>query len=144
MIRYRLQCGREHVFEAWFRNSSDYDEQVADAQVTCPSCGSHEITKTPMAPRIAGFAGGERGPAPGEDRERLKTEMFRVMQQIRREVEAKADYVGPRFAEEARRIHYAELPERGIYGEATPDEAQELSEEGIAFLPLPRLPEDAN
>lgn len=144
MIRYRLKCGKDHVFEAWFRNSADYDAQVAGGRVTCPLCGSKRVAKTLMAPSIAASAAAERGPGAAGDRERLKSEMIRVMQDIRREVEAKAEYVGPKFAEEARKIHYDEAPSRGIYGEATAAEAQELSEEGVAFLPLPKLPEDAN
>lgn len=144
MIRYRLKCAKDHVFEAWFRNSADYDAQVAGGRVTCPLCGSKRVAKTLMAPSIAASGPGERGPGAARDRERLKSEMIRVMQDIRREVEAKAEYVGPKFAEEARKIHYDEAPSRGIYGEATAAEAQELSEEGVTFLPLPKLPEDAN
>lgn len=144
MIRYRLQCTAEHVFEAWFRNSSDCENQIARGQLACPSCGSHDISKTPMAPSIASGASAAHVAQGDAERERLKVEVTRVMQEIRREVEAKADYVGPRFAEEARKIHYEEVPARGIYGEATSEEAKELSEEGIAFLPLPRLPEEAN
>ena len=151
MIRYRLQCTRKHVFEAWFRNSADFDEQAAAGSVTCPSCGSRQVAKTLMAPSIAAGTGkgavsepsAEPSPAPA-DRQRLEGELIRVMQQIRREVQAKAEYVGPRFAEEARKIHYEEAPSRGIYGEATRAEAQELSDEGIGFMPLPSLPEDAN
>ena len=144
MIRYRLQCGAEHVFEAWFRNSSDCEKQIAGGQLACPSCGAHDISKSLMAPSIASGGCGVPGAQASAERDRLRSEMTRVMQEIRREVEAKADYVGPRFAEEARKIHYEEVPARGIYGEATSEEAKELSEEGIAFLPLPRLPEDGN
>lgn len=151
MIRYRLECARNHQFEAWFRNSADFDEQAAAGAIACPSCGSLEVAKTLMAPSIAGSGRNDAPqakehvtPPPVNDRQRLEGELVRVMQQIRREVEAKAEYVGPRFAEEARKIHYEEAPSRGIYGEATPAEAQELSEEGIGVMPLPPLPEDAN
>lgn len=149
MIRYRLECARHHQFEAWFRNSADFDDQAAAGAVACPSCGSRSVSKTLMTPSIAGSGRKVEAqepvtPLPVSDRQRLEGELVRVMQQIRREVEAKAEYVGPRFAEEARKIHYEEAPTRGIYGEATPAEAQELSEEGIGVMPLPPLPEDAN
>jgi hypothetical protein len=146
MIKYRLECGKGHAFEAWFRNSADYDRQAAKGQISCPSCGSSDIAKALMAPRIATKRRAEprQPPAAPGDRQRLQGELIRVMQDIRREVEAKAENVGRRFAEEARRIHYEEAPARGIYGEATPVEAQELTEEGIVVVPLPPLPEDAN
>ncbi len=154
MIRYRLECARHHQFEAWFRNSADFDEQAAAGAIECPSCRSRKVSKALMTPSIGGSGRKVEAkaqareepvaPPPVSDRQRLEGELVRVMQQIRREVEAKAEYVGPRFAEEARKIHYEEAPSRGIYGEATPAEAQELSEEGIGVMPLPPLPEDAN
>lgn len=162
MIRYRLQCKDGHEFEAWFRASDDYDRQVKRRDVTCPECGSTKVSKALMAPQIAPSR--SRGRAErsvqvserpsareahatmSEDARRMEMQrqFLALMQQVRREVEQKAEYVGDRFAEEARKIHHEEAEARGIYGEATLEEARQLDEEGIEILPLPRLPDDHN
>lgn len=167
MIRYRLQCKDGHEFEAWFRASDDYDRQVKRRDVTCPACGSTKVSKALMAPQIApsrskaraerrvqsGEGPGEgrpitpNVPAPGSEdarRMEMQRQFLALMHHVRREVEEKAEYVGDRFAEEARKIHYEEAEVRGIYGEATLEEARQLDEEGIEVLPLPRLPDDHN
>jgi hypothetical protein len=149
MIRYRLQCKDAHEFEAWFRSSSDYDSQVERGEVSCPSCGSGKVSKALMSPQIATSkreTTPEPAPALSEAARRaeMQRQFLAMMQHVRREVEKKADYVGDRFAEEARKIHYEEAKPRGIYGEATPEEARKLDEEGIEVLPLPPLPEDHN
>ena len=145
MIKYRLACQAGHEFEGWFRSGSAYDEQVANGQIACPHCGSLEISKAIMAPNVA-----TRGAVAPPSAEALKdarsAEQIRsLMRQLRAAVEAKAEYVGPRFAEEARKIHYEDNEEpRGVYGEASPDEAKALAEEGIPIFPLPRVREDLN
>ena len=159
MIKYRLQCKKGHEFESWFSNSAGYDKQVKRGLVTCPDCGSPKVSKTLMAPSVS-----TRGRNRDADRERerqreapppqltetdskrlaVQKEMVDLMRKVRRHVEANAEYVGPRFAEEARKIHHEETEPRGIYGEASLAEAKELAEEGIGVLPLPRLPEDAS
>jgi hypothetical protein len=154
MILYRLKCKKGHEFEAWFANSAAYDKQAKRGQLSCPKCGSAQVAKAPMAPRIA-----KRGKAktaeksaekpveaPKPERRRVAAhgELVSAMRKLRAEIEAKSEYVGPRFSEEARKIHYEEVPARGIHGEATADEAKALSEEGIEFFPLPILPEDRN
>lgn len=160
MIRYRLQCKDGHEFEAWFRASADYDRQVKRREVTCPSCGTSKVSKALMAPQIApsrsraraaeqvvpAAAAVEGAQAMSEEARRaeMQRQFLTLMQQVRREVEKKADYVGDRFAEEARKIHYEEAEPRGIYGEATLKEAKELHDEGIEVLPLPRLPDEQN
>ena len=150
MILYQLKCKKGHEFEAWFANSAAYDKQAKRGQLSCPKCGSAQVAKAPMAPRIAkrGKAKTAEKPveAPKPERRRVAAhgELVSAMRKLRAEIEAKSEYVGPRFSEEARKIHYEEVPARGIHGEATADEAKALSEEGIEFFPLPILPEDRN
>jgi hypothetical protein len=151
MIRYRLKCEKRHEFEGWFASSTAFDKQARRGQVTCPRCGTHKVEKALMTPGIAKGAKRKRSqknpaPAAQQDVHRLAAhgELAAAMRKLRAEVEAKSEYVGERFSEEARKIHYEETPARGIYGEATRDEARALSEEGIEFFPLPILPEDQN
>ena len=144
MIKYRLACSAGHEFEGWFQSSDAYDVQAERGQVTCPHCGTPHVAKAIMAPSVsmtAKHAGSEPMP-PGA--KLSSQELQGLMRRLRREIEAKADYVGPRFAEEARKMHEEEVSDRGIYGEATLDEAASLAEDGIPFLPVPRLPEDLN
>lgn len=168
MIRYRLKCEKRHEFEAWFASSAAFDRQAKRGQVSCPRCGSAKVHKALMAPsiiksvkrkrtekatekapeRVAEPAAAPSAPpaAPPVETHRLAAhgELAKAMRKLRTEIESKSEYVGPRFPEEARKIHYEEAPARGIYGEATREEAQALSEEGIEFFPLPSLPEDHN
>jgi hypothetical protein len=164
MIRYRLKCEKRHEFEAWFSNGAAYDRQAKRGQINCPRCGTSKVHKTIMAPSIIkgtkrkrAQKAAEKEPkdqaaaqaaqaAPQADTHRLAAHgaLDAAMRKLRAEIEAKSEYVGPRFSEEARKIHYEEAPTRGIYGEATREEAQALSEEGIEFFPLPSLPEDHN
>ena len=137
MILFDLKCPAGHVFEGWFRDGVTYDRQVKAGKVSCPSCGDDRIEKAPMAPRIAKQPRGEEsdGKARGKMREVLKG--------LRAEVERTCDYVGPRFAEEARRIHYGESDARNIYGEATTADAEALGEEGIKFGTIPWIRHDS-
>jgi hypothetical protein len=154
MILYRLKCRKGHEFEAWFASSAAYDRQAKRGLLSCPKCGSVQVAKAPMAPRIAKRGKAKSVAKPDEKPvEAAKPETQRVaahgelaaaMRKLRAEIEAKSEYVGPRFPEEARKIHYEEVPARGIHGEATAEEAKALSEEGIEFFPLPILPEDRN
>ncbi len=142
MIRYRLSCDQNHEFEAWFRNSDAYDEQRTEDQVACPQCGSVEITKTLMTPGIPSKSNSTSTEETGTVSE--AEAMATLARKLRSHVEENADYVGDRFAEEARKIHYEETEPRGIYGEATPEEATDLREEGVEVHPLPPAPEDKN
>jgi hypothetical protein len=150
MIRYRLQCSNGHEFEAWFRSSNSYDRQAKRGQIACPECNATDVSKAIMAPGLATRsedAGSARDASVAHEAAKhaeARREFLALMRKVRRDVEANADYVGPKFAEEARKIHYEETERRGIYGEATSEEAHALKEEGIDFLPLPRLPEDQN
>jgi len=162
MIKYTLRCAEEHEFEAWFSNSEAYDKQAEQRLIVCPHCGSSQTEKALMAPSIgmrsnrraetapthaAPAGSGQAAMLPaaaGAQQPAAHGEFTALMRKLREHVEKNADYVGPSFAEEARRIHYEETEARGIYGEASLDEAKELYEEGIPLLPLPRLPEDTN
>ncbi|HEY1612767.1 MAG TPA: DUF1178 family protein [Rhizomicrobium sp.] len=140
MIVYRLQCDEEHGFEAWFRDSLAFDEQAAGGKLFCPLCDSRKVTKAPMAPAIAGSAvAPARRSAPDDMRK-----MRQFMTGLRKYVEQNADYVGPQFPEEARKIHYGETEERQIYGEATANEVRELIDEGVEIAPLPPDLDEAN
>jgi hypothetical protein len=137
MILFDLKCGEGHVFEAWFRNSGAYEAQVAVNEIACPICGDIRIAKAPMAPRI----GKSRQEAEKTETAALRrAEVMRELVELRRKVEEKCDYVGDRFAEEARRIHYGEIEKRDIYGEATETETTELQEEGIVVERIPWIP----
>lgn len=156
MIRYQLQCPKEHHFDAWFSNSEAYDKQVKRKLITCPECGSAKVSKAIMAPNVGvkGNRKSEQAPAPATQRAparpvspaeaEARREILAAMRKVRELVEANSEYVGPRFAEEARKIHYKETDEKGIYGEASPGEVKELLDEGIEIHPLPVLPEDQN
>ncbi|MEW5963345.1 MAG: DUF1178 family protein [Pseudomonadota bacterium] len=143
MIRYRLVCTDAHEFEAWFRDSGAYDTQAAGAAIACPVCGSHEISKAPMAPRV-GTRGrqGSVALAPHAAAARHRQQMVELMRTVRRELESRSEYVGPKFAEEARKIHFEETAPRAIHGEATKAEVESLDEDGIEVMALPPLPED--
>jgi len=147
MIRYALQCRKGHAFEAWFKSSGAFDEQAKSGKVLCAVCGSKKVEKALMAPNVAvrsedsvPVAQTPANPA----RDTMRREMMALMRKLRSEVEKNAEYVGPQFADEARKIHHEEAPARGIYGEASPEDVRGLQEEGIEFYPLPRLPEDQN
>ncbi len=127
MIRYALACDKGHAFESWFQNSAAYDKQVKAALITCPVCNSAKVEKTLMA---------MMSPPEREFRKKLKD--------LRDHLTKNADYVGQKFPEEARKMHYGDIEHRSIYGEATPDQANELHEEGIEFHPLPTLPDERN
>lgn len=138
MIVYSLHCSRGHVFEGWFKDSAAYDSQAADGKLACPVCNSVKVEKAPMAPALP-VTVGERKSAPEEMRK-----MRQFVSGLRKYVQENAEYVGPRFPEEARKIHYGEAEERHIYGEASLDEARELIEEGVDVAPLPPDLNDAN
>jgi hypothetical protein len=151
MIRYSLVCEAGHGFESWFPSSASYDAQVERGLVTCPMCGSATVAKALMAPRIARTDRGQKSAlpaAPAEASVPMIAEPERrvraMLRALREQVVANAEHVGPRFPEEARRIHYGEAEGRSIYGEASPAEARALIEEGIDVAAIPILPDDRN
>jgi hypothetical protein len=146
MIHYDLICKQGHVFDGWFSNSAAYDEQRKNGSIACPLCSTREIDKQLMTPGIRRKSNQKpeaRNPMVAASDPRMK-KLMQKMRELRHYVESTADYVGDRFAEEARRIHYKEAEERGIYGETTVEDARGLAEEGIDVHPLPVLPEDQN
>jgi hypothetical protein len=147
MIRYDLVCADGHEFDGWFRDSAAYDAAERMGEVACTQCGSTKVEKQLMAPGIPAKANRRSEvstPVAGGVMDPRAAAMLKMMREVRAKVEASAEYVGPRFAEEARKIHYEETEARGIYGEASPQETRALVEEGIEVHPLPRLPEDGN
>ena len=135
MISFNIRCANEHVFEAWFNNSAAYEEQSASGKVACPICGDSTVEKAPMAPRVN--MGTSR---PSATNVPPVVAIREMITEIHRHVSENTEDVGGNFAEEARRIHYGETEERGIRGEASDDEVQELEEEDIDVYRLPNLP----
>jgi hypothetical protein len=159
MIRYALVCAKGHSFESWFQSSTAYDKQAKQKLVTCPLCGSTKIAKEIMSPRLGGAAKRERAPVPapaaptGESTGEKtpvamvspqERELRAKLKELRDHLTRNSDYVGQKFAEEARKMHYGEIDHRSIYGEASPDDAKKLHEEGVEFHPLPVLPHEQN
>ena len=141
MILYQLRCSNGHEFEAWFRNSSTFDLQVGDGDVACPHCADTDVSKAIMAPNIAPARSHAKPDIQKREVESETRDLVEKVQlsieKLRTHVEATCDDVGDQFAEEARRIHYGETEVRGIYGEATGEETEELNDEGIEFYRLP-------
>jgi hypothetical protein len=165
MIRYSLVCERRHEFDIWFKNSADYDKQRKRGLVTCPACGADKVEKAIMAPSLRGSRKGasslppEGAPpeppapqvsAPAENKTPVamispqEREFRAKLKELRDHLTKNAENVGGKFPEEARKMHYGEIEHRSIYGEASPQEAKELHDEGIEFHPLPILPDERN
>jgi hypothetical protein len=147
MILYQLRCGKDHEFEAWFKDGQTCERQLARKSIECPSCGNRKVSKALMAPRLG--ASDKKQPAhlpakPAPDSKNpmsvMATAMRQHLQEVRAKVEENCDYVGDKFADEARKIHYGETDARGIYGEATDQQHQELVEEGVEVARIPWLP----
>ena len=136
MIRYNLQCRKAHQFEAWFRDSALYETQLEAGELCCPVCGSKKVEKAVMAPNVS--TSKKRDKAKGEAEQAGK--MLNALREMRQQVEANCDYVGPSFAEEARKIHYGEVEQRNIYGETDAEQAESLQEEGVEFQRIPWVP----
>jgi hypothetical protein len=167
MILYRLRCKEEHEFDGWFRNGATFDAQRESGALECPVCGTATVSKALMAPSIASGRHASEplsAEASGSDTQageiqagethaneiqavhpvmRQVAELKRQLRAMRRLVEENCDYVGDRFADEARRIHYGESEANGIYGETTPEESERLREEGIEFGSMPWIRDDA-
>jgi hypothetical protein len=141
VIQYSLHCANAHDFDAWFKNAAAFDEQQARGIVQCPVCASNAVSKALMAPAVARSGSEKMSLSSGHPDVAKFRELLRA---YRQKVTSEADYVGDKFADEARKIHFEEVEARGIYGEATRDEVVALAEEGIEFAPLPDLPEEQN
>ena len=155
MIHYNLQCAASHAFDGWFKDSASFDKQARRGLLECPVCGSPKVERALMTPAVPRKGKPARnavavlppappvaveGPMAVAGVEKLPDHVRAVLQRMRAEVEKNCDYVGPGFAEEARRIHKGEADTRGIYGESTPEEAEALADEGITVSQIPWLP----
>jgi hypothetical protein len=138
MIKYKLSCAGGCAFEGWFRSSADYETQAEEGRLECPYCASKEVSRAIMAPAI--MRSEARPPNSDSRFAQMREAMTEAARRARDYVEKNFDYVGDHFPEEARRIHYGETKRRDIYGEASPAEARELLDEGVAIAPLPALP----
>ena len=161
MIHYNLRCAKGHAFESWFQSSSAYEAQEKRKLVNCPVCGSTKVERAIMAPRIVSKKGrdakpSDRLPVPAPAAEVIppasptpllmaqEVELRAKLKELRDHIVKTADNVGEKFPIEARKMHYGDIEHRPIYGEASPDEAKALIDEGVEVMPLPALPEDRN
>lgn len=150
MIVFDLKCRKDHVFEGWFADSAAFEAQVKAGEVACPVCGDKKIAKALMAPNVATRSSAAKGaelaaPAPEKtlalaQQKEQAAQVMAMMRAVKDHVEKNFEHVGPRFADEARKIHYGESDKRNIYGQATREQAEELVEEGIEVGQIPDLP----
>lgn len=159
MIKYTLRCSKDHRFDSWFRDSATYEKQEKRRLLECPVCGDSRVERALVAPNVS--AKGNRKADPIGARRRteeaatpaeapaqpvatvppnMPPELRKVLLELRGQVEKNCDYVGDKFADEARKIHYGETDKRGIYGETSDEEASALADEGIEFGRLPWVP----
>lgn len=159
MIHYNLRCAKGHAFESWFQSSAAYETQEKRKLVNCPVCGSAKVERAIMAPQIVSKKGresAEAAPAPATTTEvtapaastpllmAQERELRAKLKELREHIVKNADNVGERFPNEARKMHYGDIEHRPIYGEASPEEARALIDEGVEVTPLPVLPGDRN
>jgi hypothetical protein len=162
MILYRLRCSQGHEFDSWFKDSKTYERQEKKSLVGCAVCSDIKVARALMSPRL-GTKGNKKATAvtpveappvaPPPEVQQAQQQMAALTRQMpkelrealvkaRSEIEKNCEHVGTQFAEEARKIHYGESDKRGIYGETSDKEAEELAEEGIEFGRLPWVPRD--
>ena len=138
MIRFALKCPEAHEFESWFQSGAAFDTLVSAGHVACPVCGAKDIVKSLMAPKVR--TAHRQQVAPLSAAGPLEDTRATALAMLKAEIEAKSDYVGMNFVAEARRMHAGDAPERAIYGEARPEEAKKLIEDGVPVAPLPFIP----
>jgi hypothetical protein len=129
MIKYDLKCANGDEFEAWFGSMADYDSQAERGLIECPLCGDKHVTKAPMAPAVQ--------TSRSKEARQARAIAMATAAKVREHIRDNYDYVGDKFAEEARKMHEGETETRAIWGEATPEDAQSLMEEGAPVAPLP-------
>jgi hypothetical protein len=147
MIRFTLTCRAGHGFDSWFQSAAAFTALQAAGQLSCPICGATDVEKALMAPAVVqarpSAAAGAHAPVATPPRPSLsepQSELEVAMTALRRQIEENSDYVGLNFAAEARRMHDGDAPTRAIHGEAKPEEARKLIEDGVPVAPLPFLP----
>jgi hypothetical protein len=153
MIHYQVRCSREHEFDGWFKDSATFDKQIKRGLVECPVCGDTSVARALMAPAVSKRSAAvavppATPPAPVADTPapaiatggKMPAQLRAMLQQMRSEIERNCDYVGPQFSEEVRKIHRGESEKRGIYGEATSEQAEALADEGIEIASIPWVP----
>ncbi|MGI9356874.1 MAG: DUF1178 family protein [Rhizobiaceae bacterium] len=142
MIRFNLSCNEDHDFDGWFSSSEDFDKQRKRGLIACPYCDSTRVSKSLMAPSVS--TGRSKNAVAVATVDAHRRELIGKMKELREAITSNAENVGQRFPEEARKIHYGETEERGIYGEANREEVESLLDEGVEIAPLPPVPDDAN
>ncbi|MCV6594312.1 MAG: DUF1178 family protein [Silicimonas sp.] len=140
MIRFDLECAAGHGFESWFPSNDTFDTLVAAGQVLCPVCNSKDVQKALMAPPVRASRKKAVEPATQPMVNSDDPDLKKAVQAIREHVEKNSDYVGDRFVEEARAMHDGDAPQRSIHGQARPEEAKKLIEDGVPAVPLPFIP----
>jgi hypothetical protein len=161
MIHYDLRCSQDHSFDGWFKDSAAFERLAKRGLIECPHCGDVKVDRALMRPAVAKREGTpvpphESAPQPSSSQQpssspqtgpsaavaggELPAHMRAMLQRMRAEIERNCDYVGPQFAEEARKIHRGESDKRGIYGEASPEQAEALADEGIEVSRIPWVP----
>lgn len=143
MIKYALKCTEGHGFESWFQSADAFESLRKAGHVSCPACGATRVEKALMAPKLApkmAQDGAPRRPPPAAKAALEDPDVATALKRIKAEVEANSDYVGDRFASEARAMHLDEAPPRAIHGEAKPEEAKALVDDGVPIMPLPFRP----
>jgi hypothetical protein len=147
MIQYTLKCDQGHSFDSWFKSSDAFDTLALSGHLICAVCGSSDVGKAVMSPRVSTDKEKSRRPHPvaAKQDQRLVAmaadeELRRAIAELRERVERDSDYVGERFAQEARSMHLGDTPDRSIYGQATADEVRSLLTDGVPILPLPFMP----
>ncbi|MEX0954377.1 MAG: DUF1178 family protein [Rhizobiaceae bacterium] len=141
MIRFSLACDHDHDFDGWFRNNDDFDKQKKRGLVSCPICGSSKVDKALMAPSVQTARKRDRVALSSSAEQK---QLMGKLKELTDKLKENADYVGDKFPEEARKIHFGEADPRGIYGEASREEVKELLEDGVEIMPLPTIPDDTN
>jgi hypothetical protein len=138
MIRYNLKCEAGHGFESWFQSGEAFMALQGAGQIGCPICGSPKVGKELMAPSVR--PGRNEGASARGTLSEPGSEVEVALAALKKQIEENSEYVGMNFAAEARRIHEGDAPERSIHGEAKPDEARRMIEEGLPVAPLPFVP----
>lgn len=140
MIQYALKCADGHSFNSWFQSADAYEKLSVAGHVSCAICGNAQISKAIMAPRVTAARDAAPEPVKPGALSKPANPTEQALANLRKKVEDNSDYVGMNFVSEARAMHDGDMPERSIYGEAKPEEARKLVEEGIPVAPLPFMP----